>query len=72
MADGPCGFALLPEQGQQKHASAGEHLYRKAYAVPIKDKTPEVTATALRAMLNRLGTSPVIISSDAGNEFTGA
>ena len=40
--------------------------------MPIKDKTPEVTAAALRAMLNKLGNSPVIISSDAGNEFTGA
>ena len=43
---------------------------RKAYAAPIKDKTPEATAAALRTMLSGLGSTVVVISSDKGNELS--
>ena len=44
---------------------------RKAFAAAIKDKTPEATAAGLRALLGNLGSTPVVISSDKGNEFVG-
>ena len=61
-----------PSRGNKNMLVLVNVYTRKAYAVPIRDKTPEAAAAALRDMLGRLGTSPVVISSDAGNEFTGA
>eukprot|EP00973_Karenia_brevis_P062944 8749976-Karenia_brevis.AAC.1 len=56
-----------PSKGNKNMLVLVNVYTRKAYAEPIRDKTPEVTAAALRAMLNRLGNNPVVISSDAGN-----
>jgi len=45
---------------------------RKAWAKPVRSKEPVIVASALRQILNEMGPPPQIISSDKGNEFTGA
>ena len=60
-----------PSRGNKNILVLIDVYSRKAYAAPIKDKTPEATAAALRAMLGGLGSTPVVISSDKGLEFTG-
>ena len=61
-----------PSKGNKNMLVLVNVYTRRAYAVPIKDKTPQVVAPALREMLGRLGSSPVVISSDAGGEWAGA
>ena len=61
-----------PSRGNKNMLVLVNVYSRRVYAVPIKDKTPEAVAPALREMLGRLGSSPVVISSDAGGEWAGA
>ena len=44
---------------------------RKVWAKPVRSKEPAIVASVLRQMLNEMD-GPQIMSSDKGNEFTGA
>ena len=60
-----------PSRGNKNILVLVNVFSRKASAVPIKDKSPEATAAGLRTLLANLGSTPVVIASDKGNEFTG-
>ncbi len=45
---------------------------RRVWAKPVRNKEPAVVAPVLRQILNEMDPIPTIISSDKGNEFTGA
>ena len=60
-----------PSRGNKNILVLVNVFSRRASAVPIKDKSPEATAAGLRALLSNLGSTPVVISSDKGGEFTG-
>ncbi len=63
-------------RGGQKNAVALVNVFtRQLYARPVRSKEPDIVAPVLRQLLNDLEVPPdrtMIISSDAGNEFTGA
>ena len=61
----------FPSRGNKNILVLVNVYSRKGYAAPIKDKTPESTAAGLRTLLGDVGSTPVIISSDKGKEFTG-
>ena len=44
---------------------------RKVWARPVRNKEAASVAYVLRQILNEMGETPAIISSDKGNEFTG-
>lgn len=45
---------------------------RRAYALPVRDKTPAQVAPVLQTLLSRMPEKPQVITSDRGNEFVGA
>ncbi len=49
-----------------------EVFSRQVWAEPCKDKTPDSVEPVLRRMLRALPKKPEVISTDKGNEFTGA
>jgi hypothetical protein len=49
-----------------------EVFSREVWAEPCKDKTPDSVEPVLRRMLQRVPQKPEVISTDKGNEFTGA
>ena len=49
-----------------------EVFSREVWADPCKDKTPDAVEAVLRRMLQRVPQKPEVISTDKGNEWTGA
>jgi hypothetical protein len=45
---------------------------RKVWAKPVRGKDPAAVAQVLRQILNEMDSPPKVMSSDKGNEFTGA
>ncbi len=45
---------------------------RKVWAKPVRSKEPAAVADVLRQILNEMDSPPKVMSSDKGNEFTGA